>query len=101
MPTPGGPYILFDGAIRGEYVEVEAGKRIVLTWRSSSWPEGHHSRVEMTLSEPKEGTTVLALKQTGIPIKDNFGHETVMEVTEVGWKERIFTRIRQVFGFVA
>ena len=39
--------------------------------------------------------------QTNVPECDKFGNETVMDTTENGWKNLIFGRIRQVFGYGA
>lgn len=53
----------------------------------------------MDLECPEEGTTIVKLKQTGIPEADRFGNEDVYDNTEKGWRLQIFTRIRQVFGY--
>jgi len=39
-PEVGGEFVLFQGNIRGKFLELEEGKKIVQTWRLSSWPEG-------------------------------------------------------------
>lgn len=41
----------------------------------------------------------MKLKQTGVPVADCFGNETVVETTERGWRDQIFGPIRRVFGF--
>ena len=41
------------------------------------------------------------LVQDNVPETDGFGNESVMDTTETGWKEQIFERIRQVFGYGA
>lgn len=57
------------------------------------------AQVVISLEEPQEGTTVLRLKQTGVPKEDRFGNGDVVESTAQGWKAQIFHRIRAVFGF--
>eukprot|EP00899_Mesostigma_viride_P003414 jgi/Mesvir1/13073/Mv06059-RA.1 len=98
-PEVGGRVSLFEGAIVGEFVALEPGKRIVQTWRSSTWPDGVFSQVEMTITEPDVGNTVLKMVQTDVPVEDRFGNATVVDQTEQGWRGNIFTRIRAVFGY--
>jgi hypothetical protein len=56
-------------------------------------------QVEVELSEPEPGNTVLQLKHTGLPEADKYGHGDVQEQVEQGWKGQIFNRIRAVFGY--
>ena len=37
--------------------------------------------------------------QTGIPDADRFGNHDVVGVTEAGWRQQVFDRIRRVFGY--
>ena len=37
--------------------------------------------------------------QTGIPDADSFGHHDVVGVVEAGWRQQVFGRIRQIFGY--
>jgi hypothetical protein len=55
----------------------------------------------MDLEEPDVGTTVLKLRQTGIPEVDRFGNEMreVDRQVEEGWKAQILHRLRAVFGY--
>ena len=68
-------------------------------------PHGHDTRVDrqvtITLEEPEAGTTVLHLRQTGIPAVDKFGHETrdADRAAEEGWRLQILQRIRATFGY--
>ena len=99
-PEPG-PFSMFDGNITGETVEYEPGVKIVQRWRFRNWAEGHHSVVTITFREPEPGNTFVDLVQTEVPEADGFGNESVMDTTEIGWKEQIFDRIRQAFGYGA
>ena len=92
---------MFDGNITGETVEYEPGVKIVQRWRFRNWAEGHHSVVTITCREPEPGNTFVDLVQTEVPEADGFGNESVMDTTEIGWKEQIFDRIRQAFGYGA
>ena len=58
-------------------------------------------QVTMDLEEPDVGTTVLKLRQTGIPEVDRFGNEMreVEQQVEEGWKAQILYRLRAVFGY--
>ena len=100
-PAPGAPFSLFGGNIHGSNEDVEPGKRLVQRWRFRNWPDDVYSRVVITLAEPEYGTTVLSLEQSGVPARDKFGNESVLDTTEAGWKQNFFDRIRKVFGYGA
>ena len=99
-PEPG-PFSMFDGNIHGETLEYVPGEKIVQRWRFRNWKEGHFSKVTITFREPEPGNCFVDLVQTDVPETDAFDNETVMDTTEVGWKQQIFERIRQVFGYGA
>ncbi len=96
-----GKFDMFDGSVCGETIEFIDGERIVQKWRFNSWEAGHYSTVTMVLKEPDAGNVVLELVQTNVPEADAHGNENVMEVTENGWKNLIFARIRNAFGYGA
>eukprot|EP00882_Tetradesmus_deserticola_P008632 GHRQ01009101.1.p1 GENE.GHRQ01009101.1~~GHRQ01009101.1.p1 ORF type:complete len:352 (+),score=138.82 GHRQ01009101.1:1029-2084(+) len=96
---PGGAFSWFNGNIAGTFAELVPGQRLVMSWRFNSWEEGCESKVEIDLSEPEPGNTVLQLKHTGLPEADKYGHGDVQEQVEQGWRGQIFNRIRAVFGF--
>ena len=97
-PKAGGAWTMFGGSVHGENVEFEPGKRLVQLWRFSTWEAGVFSKVEMDFTQDREGVTVLKLKQTGIPEEDAHG-SAVLPGTDAGWQDRIFKKIRSVFGF--
>ena len=66
-----------------------------------NWPDGVYSRVVITLAEPAYGTTVVTLEQSGVPSRDRFGNESVLDTTEAGWKQNFWSAIRKVFGYGA
>ena len=90
-----------EGSVLDFPEEYVPGEKIEQKWRFSSWPDGHHSIVTLTFREPEPGNCFVDLVQTNVPECDKFGNETVMDTTENGWKNLIFARIRQVFGFGA
>ena len=96
-----GNFEMFDGNVHGETIEYDPGEKIVQKWRFRSWPDEHYSVVTITFREPEPGNCFVDLVQTNVPECDKFGNETVMDTTENGWKNLIFGRIRQVFGFGA
>lgn len=67
--------------------------------RRSNWEDGVYSQLELDFAEPDRGNAVVSLKQTGIPDADRFGNHDVVGVTEAGWKNQVFGRIRAVFGY--
>lgn len=99
--APGGDFMLFSGRVTGTNVELKEGERIVQKWRFSDWEDGVFSTVTIDIAEPERGNTRVELTQTGIPLADKFGNETVFETTENGWKNLIWGRIRQCFGYGA
>ncbi|KAL4435457.1 hypothetical protein ABPG77_006219 [Micractinium sp. CCAP 211/92] len=99
QPQPGGRFAMFGGSVQGTYRELEQDARLVLDWRFSNWEEGVFSRVELRFEEPDKGNTLVTLKQTGIPDADAYGNHDVVGVTEAGWRQQVFDRIRRVFGY--
>jgi hypothetical protein len=65
----------------------------------SNWEDDVFSRLELRFQEPDKGNTTVLLKQTGIPDGDRFGNPDVVGVTEAGWRQQVFGRIRRVFGY--
>lgn len=66
-----------------------------LTWLFN----GAGVQVDLTFEEPKPGTTIVKLVQKGVPKIDRFGNDGLVDVQTSGWKNQIFNRIRQVFGY--
>ncbi len=80
-PRPGGVYRveISDQAIaRGEYVEIEPHRRLVITWgwegEGSAVPPGS-STVEITLTEEGDGTLV-RLRHSGLPTAEERASHT-------------------------
>eukprot|EP00242_Pyramimonas_sp_CCMP2087_P011830 CAMPEP_0198202678 /NCGR_PEP_ID=MMETSP1445-20131203/5885_1 /TAXON_ID=36898 /ORGANISM="Pyramimonas sp., Strain CCMP2087" /LENGTH=348 /DNA_ID=CAMNT_0043873727 /DNA_START=632 /DNA_END=1678 /DNA_ORIENTATION=+ len=98
-PAVGGKFSMFSGSVVGENVEMVPGEKLVQKWKFSNWGADKFSTVTITFKEPEPGNTIISLVQSGIPDEDEFGNHNVLDQTEHGWKNLIFGRIRQVFGY--
>lgn len=86
-----GDFTAWDGYIWGTFVELEANKRIVQSWRTGEFPEeADDSRVEVLLEE-KGGKTKATLIHTNIP-------EGQSESYKQGWEDFYFKPMREFFG---
>lgn len=91
-PQVGGEHQAWDGYIRGKNLELEEGKRIVQSWRTSQFDDAHQdSRLEVSFSDNDLGGTVVHIKHTNIP--DGQGADYMQ-----GWEERYFEPMRMYFG---
>lgn len=63
----GGAFTAHDGYISGTYLEIEPNRRVVMSWRTTAFPEGHPpSRLELRLA-PEGAGTRLTMIQTEVP----------------------------------
>src|SRR4029079_7169949 len=63
-PHVGGSHSAWGGYISGKTLELDPGKRIVQSWRSAEFPEGHaDSQIVIHLSE-EDGHTRLVVDHT-------------------------------------
>lgn len=82
-PFVGGKHSAWDGYIWGETLELESGKRIVQTWSTSNFPDGHEpSKIELLIQD-EEGGCQVTLNHTGIPTGQGPEYEK-------GWDEHYF-----------
>ncbi len=73
-PVVGSEWSIFNGTVSGVVQSLEEGRRIELSWRFSSWPEGQTSNVVIALDPlHDESSTRITVHQTGIPSHDKFG----------------------------
>lgn len=87
----GGSYTAWDGYISGKHLELDPGKRILQTWRTTEFPgDAPDSRLEVRFSTATRGTK-LTLLQSGIP--DGQG-----EMYAEGWQEKYFEPMFDYFG---
>ena len=90
--------MIYDGMITGTYVSVEENAKIVQKWRMKDWPNDVYSSVTMTFTG-SDDSTELTIDQTEIPEYDTYGKFVHLDNLENGWKQMIFQRIEQVFGY--
>jgi activator of HSP90 ATPase len=91
---PGAKFELFDGNVVGEFVELDAPKRIVQSWRLNQWPKGHFSRLQIDFDQnDRDNVTVMRVTWSGVPV----GQE---EVTKRNWTEYYVRSIKRTFGYV-
>src|SRR5260221_6448827 len=90
-PTVGGAFTAWDGYIDGTTLELEPPRRIVQTWRTTSFTEeDEDSRIEVVLEPEGEGTR-LTLRHTNVP-DGHTGYE------DGGWKRSYFDPMAAHFG---
>jgi len=89
-PRPGGAFQAWGDSITGTTLELEPGRRIVQSWRTSDFaPDDPDSRIEVLL-EPAEDGTLLTLHHTNIP-EGQSGYEQ-------GWRDNCFDPMRAFFA---
>lgn len=64
----GGKFSVYDGGLKGVNLELVPDEKIVQSWRTEDWPEGHYSKITFALEEVN-GKTRLTFTQTGVPEK--------------------------------
>ncbi|EDV21749.1 Activator of 90 kDa heat shock protein ATPase-like protein 1 [Trichoplax sp. H2] len=87
----GGTFSLLDGNITGKFLELTPHSKIVQTWRFKSWPEGHFSKVTISITQ-EDDCTKLNLVQSGIPATD-------IDRTREGWKRYYWQSMKDTFGY--
>jgi activator of HSP90 ATPase len=87
----GGKYTAWEGYISGKTLELEPGKRIIQSWRSTEFPsDAPDSRLEVELS-PARGGTKLTLKHSELPAGSSAEYRK-------GWIDYYFTPMKQYFA---
>lgn len=90
-PRPGGDHSAWDGYIRGRILELEPGRRIVQTWRTTEFPpDSPDSRLEIMLEPHRDGTR-LTLNHSDIP-------EGQGENYRQGWLDYYFEPLKTFFA---
>jgi activator of HSP90 ATPase len=85
----GGRFSAWDGYISGKNLELEPGRRIVQSWRTTEFAEDDEdSQIDVQLEETPGGTK-LRLLHTNIPPGQSNYHE--------GWKECYFEPMKKHF----
>jgi len=88
--NPGGQFKAWDGYIWGENLELEPGKRIVQSWRTSEFTNNEEdSQIEVLFEENETGGTKITLRHTNLP---EHGAQY-----EQGWQESYFDPMKLYF----
>src|SRR5690606_10914720 len=90
-PWVGGRHTAWDGFIEGMLTDLDTGRRIGMTWRTTDFPrEAPDSRVEVHL-DPVAGGTKVTLLHTAIPE----GHSERYKAT---WKSNYLEPMKKYFS---
>ena len=90
-PWVGGRHTAWEGYSEGMLVELDTGRRLVMTWRTTDFPkDAEDSRVEVPL-DPVAGGTKVTLVHTQVP-------EGQAEKYKAGWKEFYLDPMKKFFG---
>ncbi len=90
-PVEGTAYSAWDGYITGTVKELEPGKRMLMSWRTSEFPEdAEDSLVEILLKDTNDGCS-LTLNHTNIPEGQGSNYNQ-------GWEDHYFSPMRDYFG---
>jgi activator of HSP90 ATPase len=89
-PVLGGAYEAWEGYISGTNLELEPGRRIVQSWRTTEFTEADgDSQIEVLL-EPAENATKVTIRHTNVP-DGHRGYE------EGGWQTHYFDPMKEYF----
>ncbi len=90
----GGNFAAYDGGIGGVNLELEPDTKIVQSWRCTAdgWPEGHYSRLSLTLKQTGDGHARLVLVHEGVP-------DASYETCDSGWRHAYWEKMKQTFGW--
>ncbi|HLC93034.1 MAG TPA: SRPBCC family protein [archaeon] len=87
--SAGDSFFAYDGYIEGKNIELVPAKRIVQSWRSDGWPQGHYSEVIFEFSKTKTGTE-LKFTHKGVPEND-------FEEKSDGWYGHYWDKMKSAF----
>jgi activator of HSP90 ATPase len=86
----GGTYTAGGGYMWGKNLELEPGKKIVQSWRSTDFPkDAENSQIEILLEKSGKGTK-LTLIHSSIP-------KGQTDIYKQGWKDFYFTPMKKYF----
>ena len=100
--------------IQAEFIDLKENEKIVMKWRMKDWKqkpgqnpkeldindsENEFSLVEIIITDQGNDECEVQVKQTDIPEYDTYMKFIHPDNLEGGWKQMIFLRIEQVFGY--
>ena len=87
----GGKFTAWDDYISGKNLELDEPSRILQSWRSTEFPEGHpDSKLEILL-EPNKAGTKITLNHTEIPAGQSAAYKE-------GWEDYYFAPMKEYFA---
>ena len=90
-PRVGCKFTAGDGYIKGKYIKLEKGRRILHEWTTTEWPEGYPpSLVELTV-KPKGKKTELTMVHTKVPAEQG-------EYYAEGWRQYYWEPLKKYFA---
>jgi uncharacterized protein YndB with AHSA1/START domain len=88
----GGRMSAWNGYIVGEFLEIDEGRRVVQTWRTTEWPEGYDdSKLELTFTATESGTR-LTMVHSNVPSDQARRYDD-------GWKENYWEKLREYLSW--
>ena len=63
------------------------------------WPADIFSNVEITFQDMGNDDCQVTINQTAIPEYDTYGKFVHLDNLEGGWRNMIFKRVEQIFGY--
>ena len=92
VPEIGGEHSAWDGYIAGKTLELEPGRRIVQSWRTTDFPLGHSdSRLEVHLLDVGEDACEVTIIHTEIPEGQGAQYDT-------GWQGHYLVPMKKYFA---
>jgi len=98
-PQIGGDWSIFNGSVRGKFLEVDQDRRIVQTWRFSNWNDSDESKVTISFTSEGPACTKITVEQSGIPSHDRFGNPEQHNLCAAGWEEKYWSGISKFLGY--
>lgn len=92
-PEEGTPFEAWDGYIQGHNLELEPGRRILQSWRTSEFSDDEPDSLLEIILEAVEGGTHLTLRHTNLPDDG--------ETYRQGWVDNYFEPMSEYFSNLA
>ena len=88
---------LYDNAIVGKVKEIIENKKILQSWKFSSWQNAAELRI--IIKESKGNECELSIDLKGVPNRDIFNKTIELETVKNGFYQQIFDRISTFLGY--
>ena len=88
----GGHMTAWNGYISGEFLQLEEGRRIVQSWRTTEWPAGYgDSKLELTFTPTDQGTRI-TMVHSNVPAQQAHRYED-------GWKSSYWEPLKKYLSW--